>query len=94
MNDSLESAREHTGSAQVQPDTTTERTITEWVRGLLKGHEVGRAENLFLVGGHSLMAAQLLAKVKEGFAVKLTLRQLFAAPTIAELAALVDRERA
>jgi acyl carrier protein len=68
----------------------TEARIAQLVSGLVAGKPIGRDDNFFLVGGHSLMAAQLIARVRETLAVSLNLRQLFEAPTIASLAAAVD----
>ena len=58
------------------------------------GRAIGRDDNFFLVGGHSMLAAQLLARVRENLAVSLNFRQLFEAPTIASFAVVVDRKLA
>lgn len=50
-------------------------------------------ENFFHAGGHSLLAMSLIAKVNRSFAVSLTLGMLFEAPTVANLADHVRRER-
>ena len=46
-----------------------------------------------MLGGHSMLGVQLAAKLRDAFGVKLTLRQLFTAPTIAALSAEVARLR-
>jgi acyl carrier protein len=58
---------------------------------LLELKEVAYDDNFFLLGGHSLLGAQVLAQVRETFGVTLTLRQLFEAPTVSQLAAEIER---
>ncbi len=61
------------------------------VASLLGLPKVERSSNFFLLGGHSLFAAQLLTRLDKEFGVKLTLRQLFGKPTVASLASEVAR---
>jgi amino acid adenylation domain-containing protein len=51
---------------------------------------LGPASNFFAQGGDSLAAARLLARLEETCGAALSLEDLFAAPTLAELAALVE----
>jgi acyl carrier protein len=48
-------------------------------------------DNFFMLGGHSLLGAQLIARLRKDFGVQIGLRSLFAAPTIAELSREVER---
>ncbi len=86
-------------SFDAEPDSQdsqsgTEVLLAQLVSGLMDGRPVGANDNFFLVGGHSLMAAQMLVRLRETLAVSLSLRQLFEAPTIASLASVVDRKLA
>ncbi len=67
------------------------RQIASLVASLLGQASVGMDENFFLIGGHSMLGAQLVARIRDRFGVKLTLRQLFTAPTVAALSAVVAR---
>ncbi len=74
------------------PRTPIEERLGAILAELLSLDRVGVGENFFLLGGHSLLGAQVLARVREGFGVALSLRTLFAGPTIEALAANVERE--
>jgi len=43
------------------------------------------------MGGHSMLGVQLVARLRDVFGVKLTLRQLFVAPTVKGLATEIAR---
>jgi hypothetical protein len=51
---------------------------------------VGVEDNFFEVGGHSLTAASLAARVETEMKVRLTLQTIFEKPTIAALAGCID----
>jgi acyl carrier protein len=75
------------------PHTITEETLAQMWRELLQLPRVGVDDNFFEIGGHSLLAMQFMARVQNTFRTELSLRDIFEAPTIAELAALVERRR-
>lgn len=70
---------------------SVEDQIAEIVASLLKLPTIEPTENIFLVGGHSMLAMQLVLHIRQAFGVKLALRQVFEAPTVAGLAAEVTR---
>ncbi len=68
----------------------TEARIAEiWSRVLRVGG-VRKHDNFFEVGGHSLLAIQVLNQVNEAFGQSRDLRDFFDAPTVASMAALLD----
>jgi amino acid adenylation domain-containing protein len=73
------------------PINGVQQQIAALVASLLGQPTIGADENFFMLGGHSMLAAQLVAQIRDRFGVKLTLRQLFNAPTVAGLAAEVGR---
>lgn len=75
------------------PTTSTEERVTEIVAPLLKLQRVSVCDNFFLLGGHSLLGTQLIARLRKTFGVNVSLRYLFEHPTISEIASEVDRRR-
>jgi hypothetical protein len=45
------------------------------------------------LGGHSLLATEVVSRIRSVFAIDLPLWELFASPTIVEIAAILDRNR-
>ena len=76
----------------VAPRTPTEEAIALIWADVLKKDAVGVTENFITLGGHSLLAIRVLGKLSRKFGVRLPLRSLFDAPTIADLSELVDLE--
>lgn len=71
--------------------TRTEEKLIPIVSTLLKVDTIEPNDNFFLLGGHSLLGAQLLAEIQRTFNVELTLRTVFDFPTIAAISAEIDR---
>jgi amino acid adenylation domain-containing protein/non-ribosomal peptide synthase protein (TIGR01720 family) len=75
-------------------ETQTLRTPTaEILAGLwaeLLGRSCGPEDDFFAVGGHSLLAAQLVSRMRRAFGVEVPVRELFESPTLAGVAERVD----
>jgi amino acid adenylation domain-containing protein len=76
-------------------DAGAPRTPVEELLGGLWMDVLGRPaidvrESFFEVGGHSLLAARLLARVRQAFGVELALMEVFQHPTLQALAARID----
>ncbi|UOM34329.1 SDR family NAD(P)-dependent oxidoreductase [Acuticoccus sp. I52.16.1] len=72
------------------PRSETERRLAAIWADLLGRGGVGRDEDFFAVGGHSLVAARLMLRIRKEFGRELPLRAVFGAPTIAGMAAALD----
>jgi amino acid adenylation domain-containing protein len=68
-------------------------TIAAVVAELLGVPSVGHDEDFFLLGGHSMLGAELLGRLEDLYGVELSLRTLFDGPTVTEIAAAVDAAR-
>ena len=72
------------------PRSPVEIRIARILADLLNVDRVGLDDNFFLLGGHSLLGAQLILRIRERFGVELTLRHLFEAQTLVKLALKVE----
>ena len=77
--------------AFVAPRSPLAERLAEIVASLLGLEQVGRDDNIFLLGGHSLLGLQVIARVADTFDVDLPLHILFTAPTVAQLAVEIER---
>lgn len=72
------------------PQTLAEKKLAEIWAEVLGVERIGVDENLFDAGGHSLLVMQISSRIRSAFRIEMPAQTLFAAPTIAELAARVE----
>lgn len=72
------------------PQSEVETWLANFLSSLLRVSRVSRDDNFFNLGGHSLMGAQLIAKVQQTFDVELTLRGLFDHPTVRDISSEIE----
>ncbi len=72
------------------PNSPVEEQMVTIMAPLLGLEYVGLEDNFFMLGGHSLLGTQVIARVAETFGVALSLRTLFNAPTIRQLSAEIE----
>jgi amino acid adenylation domain-containing protein len=88
-----EGLRPEVGGGRVAPRTRTERLLAETWEEVLDVVRIGVDDNFFDCGGHSLRALRVLSRAQQLFKVELQLTELFATPTVAGLAALVEQRQ-
>ncbi|HEX6288070.1 MAG TPA: amino acid adenylation domain-containing protein, partial [Herpetosiphonaceae bacterium] len=85
-------ARLDRDTAFVPPRNAVEQVLADIWADTLDLEQVGVHDNFFASGGHSLLAAQVIAQVREDFQVDLPLRCMFETPTVAGLAETLLRD--
>ncbi|MRH02765.1 AMP-binding protein, partial [Xanthomonas sontii] len=71
------------------PQGEVEQALAALWQALLNLERVGRQDHFFELGGHSLLAVRLVTGVRATLGVELALREVFAHPVLAALAARV-----
>ena len=82
-------ARPDLDSEYVAPRSGVEKTLVGFWQELLGVEQVGIKDSFFDLGGHSLIAVRLFARIKKAFNVDYPISVLFEAPTIEACAALI-----
>ncbi|QIQ04384.1 non-ribosomal peptide synthetase [Streptomyces liangshanensis] len=78
------------------PQGPVEELIADiWAEALygpdhVEGHRVGARQGFFRIGGNSVRAARVVARIQEEFDVEIPLRTVFERPTVTGLAAAVE----
>ncbi|WP_419189351.1 amino acid adenylation domain-containing protein [Stieleria marina] len=86
---SFDSPKWQTNLESDAPKTPLESSLAEVWCDVLSCEKVGRNDNFFHMGGNSLLAAQLFARLRERFKMDLPLREVYQRPTIASLSELI-----
>ena len=79
--------------AVVKPRTPVERKLVEIWQVLLGIDEIGVHDNFFELGGQSLLATQIVSRIRDQLNIELPLQHVFERPTVAELAKAIENAR-
>ncbi|MDQ1741764.1 MAG: hypothetical protein QOE23_103, partial [Pseudonocardiales bacterium] len=78
------------GGGYRAPGTDTEVRLAAVWAAVLHRDRVGADDDFFALGGHSLLATRLVATINQRLAARLSLRELFRQPVLADLARHLD----
>ncbi len=73
----------------VPPRTGHEAALASIWAEILRRERVGALDDFFVLGGHSLLATRLVHAINQRLSARLSLRDLFGAPVLADLAAVL-----
>jgi phthiocerol/phenolphthiocerol synthesis type-I polyketide synthase E len=90
VEDSIIGLAETTLSSDASPQSPKEQKIAKVWQNIFDIKEVGIHDNFFDLGGDSLVASRLVAQLCEALETKLSVQSFLNAPTIAELANIID----
>ncbi|SDJ34612.1 amino acid adenylation domain-containing protein, partial [Rhodococcus triatomae] len=74
----------------IAPRTTAEQSVAAVFAEVLGVDQVGAGDSFFDLGGNSLSATRLVARLRERTGVNVALRELFDSPTVDALATMID----
>jgi len=75
------------------PESEIQNAVIRIWQDLMGLEKIGTRDNFFELGGHSLLATQLVSRLRETFDVEIPLRGIFEAPTVADMAELIEARR-
>jgi acyl carrier protein len=78
----------------VAPRDETETILCKLWGEILKLDRLGIDDDFFAIGGHSLLAMQVIARMREALRMEIPLRNLFEAPTVRGLAQWIQKSKA
>ena len=75
----------------VVPRNEVEITLVQIWQKLLGVERIGIEENFFDIGGHSMLAVQLISAIRKEFSLEIPLKDIFERPTVEMLAGYIQK---
>src|SRR6185295_9873132 len=85
--------RQNLRTAYIAPTTPLEQQLADVWQELFGIEQIGIHDRFLDLGGNSLLATQLVLRMRDTFNLNLSLRAVFEAPTIAQLAVMIELKR-
>ena len=82
----------HSATVDPGPASETEQKLAGIWREVVRVDHIGRHDSFFDIGGHSLLATKVTARIVKAFGVEVPVRAVFEAPTVAELAGVIEQK--
>ncbi len=86
-------ARPAVVAAAREEESSVEKGLAKIWSELLNVERIEAGANFFRLGGDSILASRLVARVRKQFQVELPLRSLFETPTLVDLATAIERRK-
>ncbi|WYL93613.1 MAG: amino acid adenylation domain-containing protein [Gloeotrichia echinulata IR180] len=77
----------------IAPRNLQEETLAQIWSKVFGVEQIGIDDNFFQLGGHSLIATQIVSRIRDVFQVELSFRQLFENPTINDLIKVIIQQQ-
>ncbi|NEP59018.1 MAG: amino acid adenylation domain-containing protein [Symploca sp. SIO2G7] len=77
----------------VAPRNQQEEILVNIFKSVLGGNKVGINDDFFELGGDSLIATQLISRIRATFTIEIPLTELFSSPTVAQLESTITQLR-
>jgi acyl transferase domain-containing protein len=87
---SSSASRPNLANTYVAPTSELQRAIADIWQEVLGIAQIGIHDNFFQLGGHSLIATQIVSRMRTTFSIEIPLRRIFESQTVADMAAIVS----
>lgn len=78
--------------SSLEPLTEIQIEVASILANVAKRPNIGFTDNFFRLGGNSLLAAQVVAKVRRSFGVNIPVLSVFESPTVKGLSAVIEQQ--